>query len=649
MKNYSELDDMSDNVDSDVADNTPDDTDGYAPDPVHRKGRTGFKGVPAYLIPKDLKNGKRQLLGNNFPEGTNNLTIWLACFEVEKNPNIKSELFWAVAETLWNGPEHLEPLFDRHEWSERMILEACRNRFLSVGGSGSSGKSHVFAGWGIVNWLCAPDRTMVLMTSTTVREARKRIWGSVVRLLLPLRGVPIKLRDSVASANYVNEDGKIIETAGLALVAAERSRTREATAKIIGIKAKRIFLIADELGSIAESLIKEAVSNLTHNPQTQIIGLSNPASTYNAFGVWSEPRGGWGKVDLNNDMEWETRYKGKYIRFNALDSPNLALPEEEQYVYLPTKERIDDAIFNLGERSSLFRQMWLAVFHDADGTDGVYTETEIRMSGGTNDAPLVTVEANIAGFDPGFTNGGDQSILRFAAIGYDAAGNFVLRYGDRVKIREDMTDKSVPRTYQIARAIKKECERRGVEPANFAVDSTGAGAPLADVIAQEFGDEILRVQFGGKASDRRVSVSNPKTGYELYANRASEIWFVGKELLRTRQLRNIPAEMAVEMTSRSYLIKGQSAGARLAVEPKDSYRGRVGHSPDEADAGFVALELARARHGLVAVEPLPEPSADESGGAGGRMSGPGWRRTGTKMRDLDMVTANPMAHLPDIV
>lgn len=607
-------------------------------------------GIPAYLLPMDMASGKRCLLNSFFPEGTNNLTCWLGCFETEKNPIVKSELFWAIANTLWNGPEQLEPLLDRHEWSEKMILEACRNRFLSVGGSGSSGKSHVFAAWGVVNWLCAPDRTMVLMTSTTVREARKRIWGSVVRLVLAVKGVPLKLRDSVASANYINEEGKVIDTAGLSLVAAERSKTKEATAKIIGIKAKRLLLIADELGAIADSLLKEALSNLTHNPKNQIIGLSNPGSTYNAFGQWSEPMGGWGKVDINNDIEWETKYRGKYIRFNALDSPNLSLPEDEQFEYLPTRERIDEAIMNLGERSSLFRQMWLAVFYDSDSSDTVYTETEIRMSGGTIDSPLKQVVARIAGFDPGFTNGGDRSILRFAEVGYDDRNNFVIRFGDKVHIKEDMTDKSTPRSFQIAKSIVKECQKRGVESVDFGMDATGAGAPLSDIIAQEFGEDILRVNFSGSATDKRASVSNPKTGKDLYANRVSELWFVGKELLRTRQIRNIPPEMAMEMTSRGYLIKGQSTGARLAVEPKEQYRSRVGQSPDEADAGFVVLDVARSRHRLVAVEPIPENTALPIYDKIFRpepLTGPGLRRSGTTVKSLDMVGSNPNAFLPD--
>ena len=43
----------------------------------------------------------------------------------------------------------------------------------------------------------------------------------------------------------------------------------------------------------------------------------------------------------------------------------------------------------------------------------------------------------------------------------------------------------------------------------------------------------MRVGFGGKPSDKRVSMSSKLTGVEMYTNRVSEMWFVGKELMRT--------------------------------------------------------------------------------------------------------------------
>jgi hypothetical protein len=57
---------------------------------------------------------------------------------------------------------------------------------------------------------------------------------------------------------------------------------------------------------------------------------------------------------------------------------------------------------------------------------------------------------------------------------------------------------------------------RDISPNNVALDSTGAGAPFCDVLAGEWESSFMRVTFGGKASDKRVSMNSQLTGAELY-------------------------------------------------------------------------------------------------------------------------------------
>jgi hypothetical protein len=110
------------------------------------------------------------------------------------------------------------------------------------------------------------------------------------------------------------------------------------------------------------------------------------------------------------------------------------------------------------------------------------------------------------------------------------------------------------------------------------------------------------VSFGGKPSDKRVSANSRLTGEELYVNRVSELWFVGKELMRTKQVFGISADLAQEICARNYdLVKGGSL--KVKIESKPEFKSRFGRSPDLADAAFLALDCARQRLGLVAVEP----------------------------------------------
>ena len=113
---------------------------------------------------------------------TSPLTALLYGFAHHPDDKAKEFYFWRICDELWNNDALPEKMMVRHPWAEKMIRAAIKHKYLAIGGSASSGKSHTMAAWGIVQWLCQPRDTLVLMTSTTLREARKRIWGSVMSL-----------------------------------------------------------------------------------------------------------------------------------------------------------------------------------------------------------------------------------------------------------------------------------------------------------------------------------------------------------------------------------------------------------------------------------------------------------------------------------
>ena len=565
------------------------------------KKKRSFKTI---LEPRIDPKTKKMDVGGLLIPPTSLLTGLLYGFANHDAPRAKEFYFWRVCDELWNNADLPEKLMVKHPWAEKMIRAAIKNKYLSIGGSASSGKSHTMAAWGIVNWLSQPQDTLVLMTSTTLREARKRIWGSVMTLLTVIEGAPIKIRDSIGNASYVNENGTLIERAGLSLVAAEKARTREATNKLIGIKQKRVILIGDELSEISESIVNAGLTNLSKNPHFQMIGMSNPNSRFDAFGVWSEPKNGWDSVDTNVDDTWKTKWDGQYLRLDGERSPNV-LAGEVVYPWLPTQQKLDEDRALLGEESRGYMRMVRAVFFDSDETTGIYTENELTMSGAMNRVEWEGATTKVAGLDPAFTNGGDRTILYTATVGYNKNGHYVLEFDKAIHLNDDATNKAVPRTYQIVRQIKDHCEKNKILAENVAVDATGAGAPFCDVLAGEWSNKFMRVGFGGKASDKRVSASSQLVGEELYMNRVSELWFVGKELMRTQQVFGITANLASEMTSRNYdMVK--SGTLRVKIESKPEFKARFGSSPDLADAAFLALDCARQRLGLVAVDPPKE-------------------------------------------
>ena len=557
------------------------------------------------LEPKvDPKTKKMDVGGFQIPP-TNTITALLFGFANHESPSAKEYYFWRCCDELWNHEELPEPLMVRHPWATYMIRAAIENKYLAVGGSASSGKSHTMAAWGIINWLSQPADTLVLMTSTTLREARKRIWGSVMSLLTVIEGAPIKVRDSIGNASYINEKGTLIERAGLSLIAAEKSKTKEAVGRFIGLKQTRVLLIGDELSELSPAILNAGLTNLSKNPSFQMIGMSNPNSRFDAFGEWSTPKNGWDSIDANTEDEWDTKWNGKYIRLDGERSPNI-LAGETIYPWLPTQEKLDEDKALLGVESRGYMRMVRAVFFDSDETTGIYSENELTSSGALGKVNWQGSPVRCAGLDPAFTSGGDRTCLALAKCGYDTTGQYVIEFGKIIHLNDDATNKAVPRTYQIVEQVKKECKKHGVLPENLSVDATGAGAPFCDVLSGEWSNKFMRISFGGKASDKRVSANSSKIGSELYVNRVSELWFVGKELMRTRQIFGVGSELAQEMTARNYdMVK--SGTLRMKIESKPEFKARFGRSPDLADAAFLALDCARQRLGLVAVDP-PEKS-----------------------------------------
>jgi len=544
---------------------------------------------------------KRMDVGGFQIPPTSLLTALLYGFANHEEAVIREYYFWRLCDELWNRDDLPEKLMVKHPWAELMIRAALENKYLAVGGSASSGKSHTMAAWGIINWLSQPQDTLVLMTSTTLREARKRIWGSVMSLLSVIDDAPIKIRDSIGNASYVNEKDILIERAGISLISAEKSKTKEAVGKFIGIKQKRVILIGDELSELSEAILQAGLTNLSKNPSFQMIGMSNPNSRFDAFGVWATPKDGWDSVDTNLADEWETKWHGKYLRLDGERSPNI-LAGETIYPWLPTQEKLNEDKALLGVESRGYMRMVRAVFFDSDETTGIYSENELTTSGALNPVDWQGTPTSLCGIDPAFTNGGDRTIIYTAKCGYNVLGHYVLEFCSAIHLNDDATNKAVPRTYQIVRQIKDHCERLKILPENVSVDATGAGAPFCDVLAGEWSNKFMRISFGGKASDKRVSANSKLVGTELYVNRVSELWFVGKELMRTRQIFGVNSDLAQEITGRNYdMVKGSTL--RMKIESKPEYKARFGRSPDLADAAFLALDCARQRLGLVAVDP----------------------------------------------
>jgi hypothetical protein len=136
--------------------------------------------------------------------------------------------------------------------------------------------------------------------------------------------------------------------------------------------------------------------------------------------------------------------------------------------------------------------------------------------------------------------------------------------------------------------VRQECERRGVTHDRLAVDASGGGRVFCDILEREWGP-VIRVESGGKPSERTVSHEDQRKATEAYDRKVTELYYSAREVQMSGQLRGLDPETAVEFCSRRY----DDDKRKVVLETKDEYKKRHGRSPDLADATCFAIEAAR--------------------------------------------------------
>jgi hypothetical protein len=519
--------------------------------------------------------------------------------------------FKRYVDLLWNNEElECQKRFIWNPWSEKMLRKACEVNELSVAGCTSAGKSDPFALWAIVNYLMDPTHTLVFIMSTTLSGAKKRIWKTFKEYweALPnLPGKPLWSTNEVQGINY--QQTGYGQSSGIYLLASEQSNEKSALDKLIGMKAPKtqgpdgrdgkIILIIDEMTGMAESILNVVNSNLKpgNEGNFQIVGLGNPNSYFDSFGIFSQPKDGWGSVTLQ-DEEWETATGGLCIRFNGENNPRIT-EKNDTFSWMLTEKAINDMANTYGRDSLYFYRMALGMWSPQGVDAGIYTQADIVQSGSMKPAIWGFKKPKVlSALDPSFTNGGDRPSCTFSYLGEDAEGKQVLMLKEEIALKVNITDSETPVSYQMVYAWKKECEKRFVLPEDACFDATGGGIVFADVVKTVWSSRVFGITSAGKALK-----SEKDDGKEaIYDNRATQIWCGPHALFRSGQIKGITTELAKQLCSRQYDKNFQGDGRKVKVESKRIFKAREGHSPDESDSFLLTVELARLRHGFKAAE-----------------------------------------------
>jgi hypothetical protein len=522
---------------------------------------------------------KKYKLNCNYPVSPAELELY--CFGVGHGPDHgglgKFGHFQQAASLFWKNLQW-------NPWMERQIQSLCDHQYVGWAGCGASGKTYSATLYAMLWWAVDPSDSAVLMTSTTAKMIRKRQWAALQELYQKCPGFPGHMVDSKTTLQATKGDDKH----GIMAIPVLDGSTSKAMANIQGIHCRRILVVIDEATDVPEAIV-HAASNLTKGcTEFQMLMIGNPHSYFDQHGRFCEPKLGWKSVNVEVD-EWETR-KGICVRFDGMKSPNVRAGKSE-WPYLITQENVRSAVEFEGVSSPTFWKYTRGFWSPEGVAATVLSETLCVKYNVQQKTSFYSRATTIAGLDPAFS-GGDRCVLRFAKIGDRQDGFSVVLFEDPIVISIDAGSPE-PIAFQIARRVKEECQSRDCLPQHLAVDSTGNGAGLCDIIAETWSPRIRRVSFGSSATELPTSQFDTRPAKDAYKNRVTELWYCFREWVKCDQIRGLDPETIIEFCSRNYV----SEEKKIILEPKSEMKVRFGRSPDLADATALVIDVARSLGG----------------------------------------------------
>lgn len=375
--------------------------------------------------------------------------------------------------------------------------------------------------------------------------------------------------------------------------------------KFVGIKQKRMRLVADEASMMGESFLS-AFANLNKNEDFRAIILGNPNDPLDPLGRAAEPKEGWTDeyMEPTKTKVWDTRFmNGRCVNLIGLDSPNFDFPPEKptKFKYLISKEKIDDTLSFFQKDSIEYYSQCVGSMKIGTMARRVISRHLCQQFGALDDVVWHGEKPmRICGLDAAY--GGDRCVCGYIEFGPSVSGQIIFRFTPPVVVPIKVNASVIPED-QIAAFVRDFCRENEIPPENFFHDSTGRGT-LGTAIARLWSDKCNPVEFGGNATDRPVSkdlyITDEKTGQrrlkrcdEHYSNFVAELWYSVRYAIESNSVRNLPQDVMEEMSMREWdWIKGQK---KIALETKVDMKMRVGRSPDLGDWASICMEGARRR------------------------------------------------------
>ncbi len=468
----------------------------------------------------------------------------------------------------------------------------------------------------LTDWWAFPDETLWMISSTELRGAELRVWGTLKQLFNRGRALNPKLAGSVLESRHAisteliaddNKKARLL-TKGLIFLPCRSNGKWVGMGVYAGVKGgsknSRLGHFGDEVSAMQPSFL-DAYSNWYGKLNFRGIMSGNPFDLEDCLCRAAEPVEGWGSwKDTEKTMTWRSRfYDAAVVAFDGRDSPNLDVAETEKvpYPYMIGRKKLKAVEKTHGKDSWQYASQCTGKPRPGAMNKRVITRQMCEDFGAFDEViwsgkPLTKIAACDAAYGG---IGGDDCIGGHIEFGEDVDGNIVIGCHPPVLVPVSITKRGLPEE-QIANFMKEYCDSFDIPYDNFFFD---ARSTMSMTFSRIMANTVNVVDFGGPATSRPVSLDTfvwdgdnqtrrLQTCVELYSKFVTELWFSIHYVILSRQMRAFPKEVAEEGYKREWRY---SKGNRIEVETKADMKLRTGHSPDRCDWMAIALEGARRR------------------------------------------------------
>lgn len=515
-----------------------------------------------------------------------------------------------------NAQRLVWPEDDEHRWSNLALKTIVDNEVSVFAGCSDANKTYSISKFVMIDWWAFPDKTLWMVSSTELRGAELRVWGTLKQLFNRARILHPDLPGRVLEAQHAITTEEIDEsqkksrllTKGLIFIPCKSNGRWVGMGTFSGVKGgslnARLGHFGDEVAAMQPSFL-DAYANWYGKENFKGIMSGNPFDLEDCLCRAAEPVDGWASwKDTEKTQTWRSKfYNAAVVAFDGRDSPNLDVPEGQKtpYPYLIGRKKLKAVEKMHGKDSWQYSSQCTGKPRPGSMMRRVINRQLCDEYGAWDDVvwsgkPTVKIAACDAAYGG---VGGDDCIAGYIEFGEDVDGNTVLACNPPVLVPVSVTKKGLPEE-QIANFIKDYCESVGIPPENFFFD---ARSTMAITFARIWSPLVNVVDFGSPTTDRPVSLDTfiwdgdtqtrrLQQCKELYSKFVTELWYSIHYVILSRQMRRFPMEVAEEGFKREWkYVKGN----RIEVETKADMKLRTGRSPDRCDWFATALEGARRR------------------------------------------------------